>query len=203
MAKPSNREAREAHLSLRAHSSSPARVELEFNPTGPRIFKAIAQLVLCWGAMPFLIWLPPHYPWVVTAFLAGPFLCHRTWTGRYTIRSFAGVCPRCGSPLALGVDRTVDLPHTLTCFHCHFEPRLEVSFVGQESDEAALPPLQHQRPDCVGRWSTRWLADEPYVFCELCFAGMAETPAVREAAERENELGDLLGDLTDEGWPLT
>lgn len=201
MAASSEHPVLQAHLSLRAHTNAPARVELEFNPSGPRIFKAVALWIACWAAIPFLLWVPPHYPWVLAAFLAGPFLCHRTWTGRYTIRSFAGLCPRCGSPLALGVDRTVDLPHTLTCFRCHFEPLLEVHFV-QPGRSSETGTLRHQRPHCTGRWSTLWLADEPYVFCEACFAGLPATAETTAAAGRENEMGDLLGDLADEGWPF-
>lgn len=191
-----------AHLTLRAHAPAPARVELVYRPAVGRMLRSILSIALCWGAVPFILWIPPHYPWVAAAFLGGAFLAHRSWKGRYTILSFAGICPRCGSPLSLGVERTVDLPHTLTCFSCHFEPRLEIASTerGSEVDVRNLP--LHRAEDCVGRWRIRWLADEPFIFCDSCRGGV---PATREGhllADTENEWGELLARLTDEGRPL-
>lgn len=189
-----------AQLTLRAHAAAPARVELLCNPAGRRALQSAAWLVLFWGAIPFLLWVPPHYPWAAAALISGAYLSYRSWTGRYTIRSFAGICPRCGSPLALGVDRTVDLPHTLTCFSCHFEPTLEVAFLSHKDQHAA--DLTHQLPDCTGTWRIRWLADEQFMYCEECHAGTVATPAVRAAADRDAEVSELLDRLTDEGKPL-
>lgn len=190
-----------AQLTLRAHAAAPARVELVYNPAPGRALRVAAWLTFCWGAIPFLLWLPPHYPWVASAFIAGSYLAYRSWTGRYTIRTFAGICPRCGSPLSLGVDRTVDLPHTLTCFSCHFEPRLEVSFV-DAAGRPRRPALAHRDPDCAGHWGIRWLADEPFVFCESCHAGVPATVQARVAADTENGSAALLARLADEGKPL-
>lgn len=189
-----------AWVTLRAHRKAPARVELAYNPTPGRVLRAAAWVAGLWSTIPLVLWLPPHYPWVITAFLAGIYLSYRSWHGRYTIRSFAGVCPRCGAPLALGVDRLVDLPHTLTCYSCHFEPRLEVT-MGGNAVQAPIE-LAHQKDDCVGEWTIRWLADEPFVFCEECRAGGPATPEMRALADGENDRGDLLGRLADEGWPL-
>lgn len=190
-----------AQLTLRAHRTAPARVELVYNPKGGRLLRVVGWLVLCWGAIPFILWLPPHYPWVAGAFIAGGYLALRSWKGRFTIRSFAGICPRCGSPLSLGIDRTVDLPHTLTCFSCHFEPRLEVAFAnGADGAPEQLPV--HQDPDCAGEWRIRWLADEPFVFCEECRAGVPAAPVARARATRENGCAELLAQLTREGRPL-
>src|SRR5690348_17478589 len=117
-----------ALVTLRAHQPAPARVELVYQPASRRALRVLVCLTVFWGALPFLIWLPPHYPWVVASFATGLFLAHRQWVGRYRVHSFAGICPRCGAPLSMGLDHTISLPHTLTCFHCHFEPRLEVHF---------------------------------------------------------------------------
>lgn len=191
-----------AYVTLRAHTPAPARVELVYRRARGRLFRALLSLVVCWGAIPFIIWVPPHYPWVTSAFLAGAFLAHRSWTGRYRIRTFAGICPRCGSALSLGLDRTVDLPHTLTCYNCHFEPQLEVAL-----DSAAVRPpvpvgLFHRTPDCVGKWRIGWLADEAFLLCDSCHGGALATEAMRERARAENESGDLLRQLSDEGRPL-
>jgi hypothetical protein len=191
-----------AYVTLRAHTPAPARVELVYRRAWGRLFRAVLSIVVCWGAIPFVMWIPPHYPWVATAFIAGAFLAHRNWTGRYRIRSFAGICPRCGSPLSLGVDRTVDLPHTLTCYNCHFEPQLEVAL-----DSFGLVPqvpagLFHRTPDCIGRWQIGWLADEAFLLCDVCHGGALATEAMREMARAENDSGELLRRLEQEGRPL-
>jgi hypothetical protein len=199
---PSSRSlAPSAHLTLRAHQPAPARVELAYKPVAGRLTKTIGWLILCWGSMPLLLWVPPHYPWVTIAFLGGAYLAYRSWTGRYAVHSFAGICPRCGAPLSLGTERTIDLPHTITCFTCHFEPKLEVRFT--EAGETDLRErLEHQSGDCPGVWETRWLADVPFLYCPHCHAGAQADPSIRERAEAENEVGRILDRLTDEGRPL-
>lgn len=188
-----------AFVTLRAHRPAPARVELAYRPTRGRLLRAIFCLAICWGAIPFIIWIPPHYPWTISAFLGGVFLAHRCWTGRYRIRSFAGICPRCGSTLSLGIERTVDLPHTLTCYNCHFEPRLEVELGDDGHGVPREPKLVHRTPHCVGKWRVGWLADEPFLLCDICHGGALATEAIRERARAENESGDLLRELSDEG----
>jgi hypothetical protein len=189
-----------AHLTLRAHYPAPARVELVYRPASQRLMRTVLWIAVCWGAIPLLLWVPPHYPWVAGAFVAGAYLAYREWTGRYSVHSFAGICPRCGSPLSLGIDRKIDLPHTLTCFNCHFEPRLEVSFAhGGEPEEVRL---EHQAPDCVGRWKKRWLADSPFLYCEECHGGTPWSEGAKELAEAENERAEILARLTEEGRPL-
>jgi hypothetical protein len=185
-----------AHVILRAHSRAPARVELRHCGLPGRLLRTIGWLAICWGSIPFLLWVPPHYPWVAAAFFGGIYLAHRSWTGRYQVVSFAGICPRCGAALSIGPDRTIDLPHTLTCFTCHFEPQLEILFSDWEATEDRL---EHGRSDCTGTWETRWLADERFLHCQLCHAGAPASPRLKEQAEREDELRHLLVRLSDEG----
>ncbi|MEX2571838.1 MAG: hypothetical protein WD737_11120 [Gemmatimonadota bacterium] len=190
-----------AHLSLRAHRSAPARVELVYRPASRRLFRTCLWLLVTWGMTPILLWIPPHYPWITLAVVAGALLSYREWTGRYWVQSFAGVCPRCGAPLALGLDRMIDLPHVLTCFTCHFEPRLEVQLAGQDERHFPDEP-EHQEEDCVGHWRTRWLADAAFLYCDECHAGVLASPQATQLAEAENERAEILRRLTDEGQPL-
>ncbi len=196
-----------AFVTLRAYQPAPARVELVRRSAAGRFLRATLSLAVCWGAIPFIMWAPLYIPWLVAAFIAGPFLAHRSWTGRYRVRSFAGICPRCGSPLSLGSDRILDLPHTLTCFSCHFEPCLEVALEGSGSAggrTGATPVdlLMHRTPDCIGEWRVGWLADEKFVLCDVCRGGALATDAMRERARLENASGELLRQLTDEGKPF-
>jgi hypothetical protein len=189
-----------ARITLRAHKPAPARIELEYRPTVRRVLRAMAWLVGCWGSIPLLVWVPPHYPWVTLAVIAGWYLAYREWAGRFRVSSFAGICPRCAQPLSLGIDKLIDLPHKLTCYTCHFEPRLEVRFPSRGEEETVV--LEHQIPDCIGLWERRWLADAPFVYCEGCHAGKPEIAEVRAMAEAENERAELLRRLSDEGWPM-
>jgi len=191
----------QALVTLRAHRPAPAQVEISYVPLPGRLGRALLALVCCWGALPLVIWIPPHYPWAAVAFVAGLYLSHRQWTGRYRVSYFAGICPRCGHAVSLGVDRCISLPHTLTCYSCHFEPRLEVAFVGATERAPEAGP-QHREAGCIGRWESRWLADEPLLVCSHCRASCAATAPAREAAWEENDCADLLDMLTREGRRL-
>jgi hypothetical protein len=192
-----NRQLPLALVTLRAHRPAPAQIDLVYRPAPGRLARTLLRLLLCWGAIPLLVWVPPGYPWIVGAFVAGIYLAYGSWTGRYLVHSFAGICPRCGHPLSLGVDRAISLPHTLTCFHCHFEPRLEVNF---DVDPISTPSRPtHCAAECTGLWELRWLADEPFVICNRCHAGCRATPSARHLADEENERALLLARLTREG----
>lgn len=190
-----------ALLRLGAHHPGPARVELEYRPASGRAARALLVWAICWGALPFLVWVPPHYPWVTAAFLAGIYLPFRIWTGKYVVWAFAGACPRCGRPLALGAGSKIDLPHTLTCFGCHFEPRLEVVHPNPEAPGSGVPRVRivHREADCTGEWRPRWKEDERWVVCTLCAAAHPATQGALAAAEAENESGRLLRVLADGG----
>jgi hypothetical protein len=190
----------QAHLTLRAHNPAPARVELVRKRLSGRILRTLVWLSVCWGSMPVLLWVPPHYPWVAVALLGGSYLAYRSWTGRYAVRSFAGICPRCSAALSLGRQRTIDLPHTLTCYRCHFEPRLEVQLAS--SKVVSEHRLEHRAGICVGTWETRWLADERFLYCSSCHAGAPATRQLREQAKAENEAAALLARLSGEGRHL-
>lgn len=187
----------EALVTLRAHQPAPAQVELVYRPVAGRLARTLLALVCCWGVIPLVIWVPPHYPWAALAFVAGLYLAHRQWIGRYRVSYFAGICPRCGHAVSLGLDRCISLPHTLTCYSCHFEPRLEVRFV--EPPAASLPSPEHRDANCVGRWEERWLADEPLLICSRCLASCPSTEDARAAARDENDRAELLEQLTREG----
>jgi hypothetical protein len=73
----------------------------------------IATFVLTFD--PFLTALP--------FFMIGT-LTWRSLRGRYLVRRFRGVCPRCEAPLQVEPGTAIDLPHPLVCYQCHHEPRL-------------------------------------------------------------------------------
>ncbi|CAN5742477.1 hypothetical protein BH23GEM3_BH23GEM3_10510 [soil metagenome] len=194
-------EAPPARLALVFHTPTIARVNLVYQRAAGRVARAVFWWVVCWGALPLLIWVPPHYPWVFTAFAAGLYLPYQSWTGRYRVRSFSGFCPRCGQSLHLREGSRIDLPHRLTCFHCHFEPVLEIVATSAASRPHVAEPVRihHRHADCPGRWMVESTPAPASVACSSCGARHCATPAARRAAEEENRSGAVLADLTTEG----
>lgn len=189
-------EAPPVQMVLRAYPPAPARVGLVYQPVPGRALKTVVSLVFFWGIAPWTFWLPPHYPFPVLCVCAGAYLAHLFWTGRYRVRWFLGVCPRCGRQLRLSLGERISLPHTVTCFACHFEPVLEVA---QPEDKPAREPLRHAVPDCTGTWVDAWMWDDRFLACDACGARRPATPELRRHADAENERGALLRQLADEG----
>jgi hypothetical protein len=190
-----------ARLALVFHAPTIARVEVVYRSAVGRVARALAAWLLCWGSIPLLVWIPPHYPWVVLAFLAGLYLPYRAWTGRYEVLSFSGFCPRCGRMLELRRGSKIDLPHVLTCFGCHFEPVLEA--VLAPGSRTAPPPepvrVEHRTAECTGEWRLDRGPRPAALVCDECCARHCATPAAHRAATDENRRGSLLAELTSEG----
>lgn len=184
-----------AIVTLPGHRPAPARIELVYQPATGRLVRTLGCLLLFWGILPLVVWIPPHYPWAVASIAAGAYLAHRAWTGRFRVRAFSGICPRCERALSLSPGTGISLPHTLTCYSCHFEPQLRVVLRASAMEGT----VEHWDADCVGRWGERWLADEAYLVCDTCRAHHPATEAARLAADEENERGSLLSRLTAEG----
>lgn len=115
-----------ARLTLPGHTATPAEVELRHRPQRKRMARALTLLVVCWALVPLAFLVPPHLPWALAAFVAGIYFALKNWRGEYVVEAFSGTCPRCGEPLKIEPGSLVRLPHTLTCYHCHHEPSLQV-----------------------------------------------------------------------------
>jgi hypothetical protein len=192
-----------AQITLRAHPPAPARVEIEYQSSMHRMLRAAFWVVICWSLMPWTFIVPPHYPWALAAFVAGVYLGFHHWNGRYVVRTFSGSCPRCGRPLALKPGSRINLPHTLTCFGCHHEPVLELGDI-QNSLEIAhsAAVLSHRDRDCSGEWGADRAAVRPFLICRGCGARHPATLEAQRLADRENEMGRILRNLTREGGTL-
>lgn len=200
-----NVEAPPVHLVINSHPPAPARVGLVRQRLPLRMAAAVGSLAFFWGIIPYVVWIPPHYPWPILSFCAGAFLAHRFWFGRFVVRWFAGACPSCGRHLRIPSGARIDLPYTITCFGCHFESRLEV-FSDEEEERIAADPgrgVRHVLPECAGTWREERVWDQPFVTCTRCGARHHSTPALLAAAREENERGRLLDQLAGEGKYLT
>jgi hypothetical protein len=189
-------EAPPVQMTLPAYPSAPARVGLVYQPFPARAAKTALAIVVFWGLAAPSFWLPPHYPWPVLCFCTGAWLAHEFLMGSYRVRWFVGMCPRCGRHLRIGAGTRIRLPHTVTCFTCHFEPTLEVQPEAESRPELLL---RHVRAECTGTWTEQWMWDERFLGCGSCGARQPATPELRRLADAENERGDLMRQLADEG----
>lgn len=185
-----------ARLTLPGHAPAPARVEIVCVSLLHRAALAAVSALGFWSLAALLLILPPHYPYFLAPLALGfYFPCH-FWNGRYRVRAFAGICPRCGRHLQVAPWTRVSLPFVVDCFACHFEPLLEVS---TKAPEQCTDGVRHRSPECVGRWTRMWLADELFVVCGTCRAHFPAVPGACDAADEENDRGDLMEGLADEG----
>src|SRR5215212_6825829 len=183
-------EAPPVHLVLRAHPPVPARIGVVYQPLPWRALKTVLALAVFWGIA----------PWPVLSICVGAWLAHRAWTGKYVVAWFAGECPRCSRPLRVKAGARIDLPHTLTCFACHFEPTLEAyDLAVEEAIAADARGIRHVLSDCTGSWHEVRHWDQDYLACDACDARHHATPALRAAARDENERGRLMDALAAEG----
>jgi hypothetical protein len=187
------------HMILHAYPPAPARVGLVYRSLPLRLLRAAAVLALFWAPAPASFWLPPHYPWPVLLVGAGAWFAYRV-TRPYRVRWFVGMCPRCERELDLPRGATIALPYTIACCHCHFESALEpYDEAAEERISAENGHLRHDDRHCAGAWTEARIWNVPYLACDRCGARHHATPALRAAAESEEEMGVLLTQLAREG----
>ncbi len=115
-----------AYIELWGFPRTPARVVVIPRSAGWRIGHALGSLLLCWACIGIVMWVPPHFPWILTAFFLGIFFFVKYIRERYTLVELEGRCPKCGAALTLKKPTRLGLPHRLHCSACHQGPLLEV-----------------------------------------------------------------------------
>lgn len=113
-----------ATLILRGSGSGPASIEVIHQPRATRMTRAILGLSICWLIVPFVFFIPPHFPWVLAALAAGIIVFFRSMRGEYYVASFQGACPRCGEALEIKPGARIRGRHLIDCFACHRQPEL-------------------------------------------------------------------------------
>jgi hypothetical protein len=102
---------------LEAFGFAPTRTTIEAiaRDGSWRWTRALLAVGIAIGVTPVVVFVPPHFPWVIGALGAGVALAHRRLTERYTLRSMNASCPRCraavtAEPGRLTPERTVHCP---------------------------------------------------------------------------------------------
>ena len=125
-----------ASLELFGFAATPARVEVMARSTAWRVGHAFGYLLLCWACIAVVMWLPPHFPWILSAFLLGIFFFVKYIRQRYTLVSLEGTCPRCGFQQSIRKPTRLATPHRIYCPSCH-QPLLLVVDVTSAQRAAA------------------------------------------------------------------
>jgi hypothetical protein len=108
-----------AEIELFGFRPTAARVRVVHRSSGWRLGHAALYLLLCWGAILLVMWVPPHIPWALAAFLLGIFFAVKYIRERYTLLELDGTCPRCAAPVRQDQPGRLGLPHRLYCSNCH------------------------------------------------------------------------------------
>lgn len=190
-------EAPAVHMVLRAHPPAPARLGLAHQSAWRRALLAGSALLAGGIAAALSSALPLPYAWPPLAVAAALWGARYLWTGEYRVRTFVGLCPACGRHLRLAIGRRIRLPHTVVCRGCG--AGCELRLRGEEAAGPRAPALRHFLPDCPGEWRSEWLWDEGFLACTRCGARHAASTELRRLAAAENQRGELLARLTEEG----
>jgi hypothetical protein len=93
-----------------------------------RMTRALLSILVCWGLVPVVALLPPHFPWAIGAFVTGIVLAQRRLTERHTLRAAKGHCPKCQSPVVIENAGRLRQPQPVQCESCAQDLLLHVRF---------------------------------------------------------------------------
>lgn len=115
-----------ARITLFGHPSKPAHLEVVAYPRWARFARTTGFFVL-WIVATALALVLTFGPFVASfPFLIWAWLVYRSWRGKYQVKAFRGDCPRCNQDIIVRTGSKIDLPYSLVCYRCHFEPELTV-----------------------------------------------------------------------------
>ena len=113
-----------ARIVLFGYPSNPAHLEVIAYPGWARLVRT-AGAVAVWFASTALAVVLTFDPFIASfPFAIGAWTTYRNWRGRYRVQAFHAACPRCARALEVKPGSKIDLPHSLVCYGCHFEPEL-------------------------------------------------------------------------------
>jgi hypothetical protein len=114
-----------ARLSLGGNSAPAVATVVERTPRW-RAIGAIQRLALWWILLPIVVWIPPHFPWVVLVLVLGAAQAYRRYHEYRSLVALHGTCPKCGTEQDFTVSGPLRGHEKVTCEHCRWELRLEV-----------------------------------------------------------------------------
>lgn len=125
-----------ARITLFGFEPTPAEARVVHRPRRWRLTRGLLWWLGCWVIAPIVVFVPPHVPWVLAAFLAGPILGYRRFTEHYTLLEMKGTCPNCGEPLKVEKPTRFAVPYSVHCDHCHNDLQLHADLDAVTPSEA-------------------------------------------------------------------
>lgn len=186
------------HVVLRAHPPAPARLGAEYQSAPLRALLAGATLAVTAAAAGLSAGLPPGYPWPALVLAAGLWTARYLWAGQHRVLAFTGRCPACARELRLRPGARIRLPFVVACTGCGAECELRQG-APERPARRRSPALFHFLPDCPGEWRSEWARDEGTLACTRCGARHEASRELHRQAAAENQQGELLARLADEG----
>ncbi len=124
-----------AQLDLFGFRPTPARVRVIPRSPAWRVGH-VGLALLFWLAIPIVMWIPPHFPWILTAFALGLYFAIRFARERYTLSQLEGTCPNCGAAQTIAKPMRLGMPHRIYCPNCHQQLLLVVRLRGRDGEAA-------------------------------------------------------------------
>jgi hypothetical protein len=121
-----------AQIELFGFPATPAHVEVISRAPSWRVSRALLSLAVAWGAIPIVFWLPPHFPWVLGAFVLGIYFAWKHFTEHHTMTVLRGSCPKCAAPQTLEKPVRFRTPFKLSCAQCHHDLYLVAEVEGRK-----------------------------------------------------------------------
>ncbi len=85
---------------------------------------ALRQL-LWWALVPVVIWIPPHFPWVIVVLALGAVRAWGRWREHVTLLKLSGTCPHCQAEQTFPDHGRLRHPHEVHCVSCRWSLRVE------------------------------------------------------------------------------
>ena len=79
-----------------------------------------------WLLLPIVVFIPPHFPWVLIVLGIGAMRAWGRWNEHATLLALHGPCPHCGTEQDYTETGRMKFPHKVNCASCRWD--LTVSF---------------------------------------------------------------------------
>jgi hypothetical protein len=76
------------------------------------------SILIGWGMIPVVALVPPHFPWVIVAFIGGAWFARRYARERFTLLELIGKCPQCSTDIRSGKQSAFQVTEPIDCPGC-------------------------------------------------------------------------------------
>ena len=92
--------------------------------------RATMRSLAWWLLAPVVVWIPPHFPWLLIVLGLGAWGALNRMREFRTLVSLHGACPKCGTEQDFRELGRMREPHRVHCAQCRWELRADVARAG-------------------------------------------------------------------------